>query len=178
MGFLKHRLESMHKEVRDTSDRIHARNQRKATSEPNFFVGDFVLWSRVDRESIVPKLQFIWRGPFRVVDVKSDHLFVIEQLRTKDAYTVHASRLMFYHDNSLNVTAELLEHIDHQGILYNIDELKELQWNQDLKQWQIRVSWEGFEGEDTWEPVASMLKDIPDTTCAFLATVPKQKLRQ
>lgn len=167
---LRSRLESIHKETRRRSDQIHDRNVRNhRASHANFSIGDYVLWSRVDEQATQSKLQFIWRGPFKVVGTCSDYVFVIEHLTTRRQYKVHASRLKFYHDKSLAITTDLEEHVDTQGFLFDVDALKDFHWNTEIKQWEFRVSWKGFEeSEDTWEPFTVLLKDIPQMLHDFL----------
>jgi hypothetical protein len=63
-------------------------------------------------------LQVKWKGPRRVASVESDYVFVIENLLTKELKlkATQATRLRFYKDKELNVTAELAqaaEHNDH-----------------------------------------------------------------
>jgi hypothetical protein len=69
------------------------------------------------RKSGVSKLQVKWKGPLRVASVESDYVLVVENLLTKELKAAHATRLRFYKDKELNVTAELAqaaEHNDHQ----------------------------------------------------------------
>jgi hypothetical protein len=83
---------------------------------PNFQVGDYVLVVE-HRKSGVSKLQVKWKGPRRVASVESDYVFIVENLLTKELKAAHATRLGFYKDKGLNVTAELVqaaEHNDHQ----------------------------------------------------------------
>ena len=176
---LKAEMALMHKKVRDMSDKIHERNSRRKAETPNFAIGDYVLWSRVDRKAVAnDKMTMTWRGPFRIVNTISDQLYSIQHLTQETTSTVHGSRLKYYHDASLNVTAELKDHIDSQGFLYDIEKLEEIKWNKDLRQWEIRVQWQGFEGEDTFEPLPKLLTDVPELTCKFLATIPKRTLRE
>ena len=184
---LRRTLETMHKDVKVRSDQIHQRNRRQnankngeqRSSLPNFDIGDFVLWSRVDSQQSLSKLHFIWRGPFRIVDTTSDYIFVIEDLITAKQHTVDASRLKFYHDKSLNVSTELLEHVSHQGFLYTVNKLLDMNWNVETKQWEFLVSWKGFEDdENTWEPFTALLKDIPETLGCFLMDIKDVVMRK
>lgn len=173
---LKTKLAEMHKEVVVQSNKIHERNCRKYGVIANFDIGDFVLWSRADSTTSLEKLQFIWRGPFQIVDTMSDHVFRIEHLTSKKQFTVHASRLKFYHDRSLNVTAELEEHVNTQGFMYTIECLNDFRWNLTSKRWEFQVLWSGFdESEATWEPFLTLLKDIPELLYMFLSTTTKKQ---
>jgi hypothetical protein len=59
------------------------------------------------------KLSLKWRGPKRVLEAISDYVFIVEDLGTGHSTTVHGSRLRFYHDASLDVTADLLAQVAH-----------------------------------------------------------------
>jgi hypothetical protein len=83
------------------------------------------------RKSGVSKLQVKWKGPRRVASVESDYVFVVENLLTKDLKAAQATRLRFYKDKELNVTAELAqaaEHNDHQ--LYNVSKILDARYNE------------------------------------------------
>jgi hypothetical protein len=178
---LKDALSEMHQQVRTTSDEIHNRNKKKYAKlkQADFEIGDFVLWSREADQKHHHKLQFVWRGPFRVVKCKSNHLFDIQHLRTLEVHEVHAIRLKYYTDNSFNVTTELLSHIDRQGFLYQIKKLNDLQWNKDLKRWEVQVQWSGLEEtENSWEPIANLLEDIPVMIYHHLQQLSKKTIRQ
>jgi hypothetical protein len=100
-------------------DRKAAFQKHKDTTHvrsPNFQVGYYVLVAE-HRKSGVSKLQVKWKGPRRVASAESDYVFVVENLLTKELKAAHATRLRFYKDKELNVTAELAqaaEHNDHQ----------------------------------------------------------------
>jgi hypothetical protein len=61
------------------------------------------------------KMQVKWKGPRRVASVESDYVFVVENLLTKELKAVHATRLRFYKDKELNVTAELAQAAEHNN---------------------------------------------------------------
>jgi hypothetical protein len=96
---------------------------------PNFQVGDYVLVVE-HRTSDTSKLQFKCKGPHRVASVESDYVFFVENLLTKELKAAHATRLRFYKDKELNVTAELAqaaEHNDHQ--LYVVSKILDARYN-------------------------------------------------
>jgi hypothetical protein len=47
-----------------------------------------------------------WKGPRHVASVESDYVFVVENLLTKEHKAAYATRLRFYKDKDLNVTAD------------------------------------------------------------------------
>ncbi|POM69904.1 Hypothetical protein PHPALM_13766 [Phytophthora palmivora] len=127
----------------------------------NFDVGDFVLWSRVDQRLTSNKLLEQWVGPFQIVRTRP-HSFVIKHLVTAREFEVHGTRLKYYADKDFNVTADILEFTTQQGILLGVNAIKEHRYNAVLKRWELLVSWCGLQDvEDSWESLASMLKDVP-----------------
>jgi hypothetical protein len=61
----------------------------------------------------VSKLQVKCKGPRRVASVESDYVFVVENLLTKELKATHATRLRFYKNKELSVTAELAQAAEH-----------------------------------------------------------------
>jgi hypothetical protein len=82
------------------------------------------------RKCGVSTLQVKWQGPRRVASVESEYVFVVENLLTKELKTANATRLRFYKDKELNVTAELAqvaELKDHQ--LYVVSTILDARYN-------------------------------------------------
>lgn len=161
---LREAMDEIHRDVKERSDKRHVLNRKRqrGVKPINFCVGDFVLWSSIDSRVSASKLQVIWRGPYRVVDTKSDFVYVLEHLVTKKQHAVHASRMKFYHDKDLNITEEVLSHTVKQGMLMDVDKLQSIKWNPDSKRFEIQVSWLGFEDwETSWESFSSLVKDVP-----------------
>ena len=139
---------------------LNMENQRQY-QEVNFEIGDFVLRSRVD-EKLANKLLVTWCGPYRVVEANEFDAFTIEHLVTRNYMCVHASRLKFYHDASLNVTQELIDHVGNQGELLAIDSLLEYRWNASYNEFEVKCHWSGFETiEDSWERLSRLYPEIP-----------------
>jgi hypothetical protein len=105
----------------------------------NFGLGDFALVSKRDFR-VGEKLTFHWRGPKRIVGVLSDFLFEVEDLRNGKVSNFHAQRLRFYHDSSLDVTAELIEHVAHNEQGYEVLALKDLRFDPESKQFMVLVA--------------------------------------
>jgi hypothetical protein len=75
-------------------------------------------------------LQVKWKGPRRLASVEVAYVFVVESPLTKELKAAHATRLRFYKDKELNVTAELAqdaEHNDHQ--LYVVSKISDARYN-------------------------------------------------
>jgi hypothetical protein len=89
-------------------------------------------------------------------------VFFVEYLLTKEIKAAHATRLRFYKDKDLNVTAELAqaaEHDDHQ--LYVVSKILDARYNeQEMCCFPV--------GEVTWEPYSVMAVDVPDMVAKFM----------
>jgi hypothetical protein len=132
------------KATRDRKAAIQRHNDKTHVRSPNFQVGDYVLVAE-HRESGVSKLQVKWKGPRRVASVESDSVFVVENILTKELKAAHASRLRFYKDKDLNVTAELAqaaEHNDRQ--LYVVSKILNARYNEQEMFHELLVAWRGF----------------------------------
>jgi hypothetical protein len=109
---LRTSLDEVHKHVVDTTQRNCATARQSHANKRevklvNFDIGDFFLVAKRDFH-LGDKLTLRWRGPRRVVGALSDHVFEVEDLLSGSTNTVHSSRLRYYQDASLDVTAELL----------------------------------------------------------------------
>jgi Chromo (CHRromatin Organisation MOdifier) domain len=164
---------------------IHAQVVEKATSEsnaaaqkhndkthvrsPNFQVGDYVLVAEHSKCG-ASKLQVRWKGPRRFASVESDYVFVVENTLKKELKNAHATRLRFYKDKELDVTAELAqaaEHNDHQ--LYVVSKILDARYNKQEIFHELLVAWRDFPvGEATWEPYSAMAVDVPDMLAKFM----------
>ncbi|POM62524.1 hypothetical protein PHPALM_28314 [Phytophthora palmivora] len=145
--------------VTNVSSSASSTKKERGENVVDFDVGDYVLRSRVDKKK-GNKLLVTWQGPYKVVRADA-HSFRVSHLITGYEVDVHASRLKFYQDSSLNVTEELLEHVASQGIVLAIEELKRHRWNSATKDYEVLVSWKGLESvEDSWEPLTSLAKEV------------------
>jgi hypothetical protein len=102
--------------------------------------------------------------------VESDYVFVVENLLTKELKAARATRLRFYKDKELDVTAELsqaAEHNDHQ--LYVVSKILDALYNEQEKFHKLLVALRGFPvGEATWEPYSVMAVIVSDMMAKFM----------
>lgn len=167
-------VEAMHREVqeattRDRANRIKMHNQKTGVRSSNFVVGDYVLIA-VPEQSRRHKLEAKWRGPRRVVRAESDSTYEVENILTFKRVIVHHSRLIHYHDPSLNITVELeaaAEHLDHDT--YTVKAFTGLRLNADTAEYEVLTEWKGYSALDaTWEPFSSLKIDCPAFLNKFL----------
>ncbi|POM67432.1 Hypothetical protein PHPALM_16573 [Phytophthora palmivora] len=127
-------------------------------------------------------MQFFYRR-FRVVvscglTSRQIPLFIVRHLLTNAVHEVHGSRLKYYHDPSLEVTEELVEHTANQGIQLGVDSIRKYRYNSMTQKYELLISWTGLESiEDSWEPLSSMLADIPFKVREYAAQQDDLELR-
>jgi Chromo (CHRromatin Organisation MOdifier) domain len=97
-------------------------------------------------------------------------VLVVENLLTKKLKAAHATRLRFYKDKELNVTAKLAQaadHNDHQ--LYVVSKILDARYNEQEFFHELLVAWRGFPvREATWEPYSVMAVDVPDMVAKLM----------
>jgi hypothetical protein len=87
---------------------------------------------------------------------------VVEALRDSKQSTHHVSRLKLFAAKDLLVTQDLLDHLAYVEGGHIVEELRDCRFDKAHKQWTILVKWMGLsEVETTWEPVATLLEDVP-----------------
>ena len=169
---LRNSLQSMHKEIGTIGNTT--REKRKIGVATNFDVGDYVLVARPLQAGNREKLQAVWKGPMRVINTLSPHVFEVEDLVSNSIHKVHSQRLRFYSDASLEVTHELVTQIKHDGGLFEVERLKEHRFSQ--KRWELLVQWLGFESvDDTWEPMIQLYADVPTMVKDYLKNISNNK---
>ena len=167
----RHKLNVMERE-RAAGREVRARTSSTTTTTkaaPQFAIGEFVLV-----QCPIPrnKLKLKWLGPYKVVDTVSEWIYILEDIVTLKRSTVHVQRIRFYHDASFEVTEDVRNQAQYDGILeFTLEEL--VDWREsDAGTLEIRVRWLGFEAnEDTWEPVERLQEDVPVVLHRYLRTV-------
>lgn len=92
-------LELMHKELSANSQGMGTKSQKIHNANKNFVpfnsrIGDYVIMHPANAQH--RELNTGWIGPVRIVEAKSDLLFVVEDLHKSKYFTVHAQRLIPY----------------------------------------------------------------------------------
>ena len=167
------RLQKSMKEMHKVTDKLEFNRERAraiANSKmptraelPNFEVGEFVLVGLKDDELLsIPKPKRRWQGPYKVTDVVSTHVFMVQDILTGVEQEVHVSKLRFYCDKFLNVDVTIKEQFAFDCERYEIREFKDERIGPKGKI-EILCSWRGFGAEDdSWEPIDRLYKDVPN----------------
>jgi hypothetical protein len=169
---LRTSLDEVHKRVVDTTQRNRATARqshanKREVKPANFDIGDFVLVAKRDFH-LGDKLTLRWRGPHRVVGALPDHVFEVEDLLSGSTNTVHSSRLRYYQNTPLDVTAELLEQVAHNDQGYAVQSIDDIRYVQAAGHYSVLLRWLGFDAEDsTWEPLKIIHEDVPQKVTAF-----------
>jgi len=181
---LQSALEGMHKEVEGLTSasrkrQVERHNKRTNVHCAKFVEGDFVLVRRAQPGG--HKLQFVWRGPRRVVGVKSDWVYVVENLISEKKEVVHARRLHLYRVDmdGKEVSPSLRKTAEHSEMSYQI--LQELRNIREVDgELQVEVEWEGLPDRDdwTWEPLQQIFEDVPGRLEDFLNTTGARVLKK
>jgi Chromo (CHRromatin Organisation MOdifier) domain len=180
---LRDSIEGLHKAARDASETRRAKSRdhqhhRSGVKSPNFDIGDYVLIAKREFHA-GEKLTLRWRGPRRIISALSDHVYEVQDLENGRIATVHSSRIRFYHDPSLNVTADLLQHIANTEQGYAVKAIQDIRFDAASNSFQVLVYWIGFDDEDaTWEPLTTMHEDAPDVLDNFFQRCVKHDLVQ
>lgn len=170
-------LESMHKNINSlvATRRLRSKAHAEGRQDANFMVGDYVLWSKVDKQMPTNKLQVTWLGPFQIVKCNA-YSHVIQHLLTKKQFEAHESRLKFFRDSLLNITEEIKRHIANQDVLLDVNELCAHKFNSSRKNYEILLSWRGLEEvEDSWEPLTKLIEDVPILVMEYALTTNDNK---
>ncbi|ETV65281.1 hypothetical protein H257_17936 [Aphanomyces astaci] len=162
-------LQEVHSTIVDK--RCAAENKRMLEkvnqNEMNVTEGDFVLWSRVDKNTHNPKLLATWIRPFRVLKCLL-YSCVIEQLITGVQREAHQSRLKFYEENHFQVTEVIIDHVSEQGTTLVVDPIEYARRNPGSNQWELLIRWKGLESlEASWEQLPAMRQEVSSLVQSF-----------
>ncbi len=101
-------LDEVHKRATDATERIYRNARVKGASLPQFEIGDFVLYCRMERPGSSQKHDFQWVGPFQVNAIKSEYIVDIRDICNGRILEAHTTRLSFYSDRLMEVDGALV----------------------------------------------------------------------
>lgn len=160
-------MAELHPIVENTVRKNRERSREYASrgTLPNFIEGGFVL---VASEEFFAgeKLALRWRGPRRIVKAQNDYVFQVEDLLNGTVEDVHACRLKYYRDGSLDTTA-ILSHVLSSETGIPVARLMRLV--DDPNGMKVLVRWKGLpNSEDSLEPLARVFEDVPQMVTRLL----------
>ena len=158
-------LDGIHKQITTLSTKkrkasIDSHNKKTNVLPVNFTEGDFVLQGLVlGKAKRKPSIK--WQGPYRVVECRSNYIFVIEDLLTGERKEVHGRRLRFFRNSSFRVTEELRDHIAFQkNELFIVEEFTGIR--KKGTEFELQVKWRGFpKSESDWTSLNTLKEDVP-----------------
>jgi hypothetical protein len=69
------------------------------------------------------KLALRWVGPYRIVQVLTGFIFILQHLVAGEKCEVHGSRNLFFRNSDFDVTKEVIEHLEYQtGEIHTVSE--------------------------------------------------------
>lgn len=183
IGKLHESLEEMHKDVSKGNTQVRTRaqqihNARTKVLPLNIYVGDFVMVRVSTKRG--HKLETKWKGPMRVVETKSSLLFVVEDINSSHRITAHAQRLVPYPITP--TTEQTSKELKQQATYYDmmtqiVDRIKGVRKRKG--KYELLVAWMGYEeGDNTWEPIETMLEDIPGVVEDYMYTAGDRNLKR
>jgi hypothetical protein len=166
---LKNAFDKLHKKIDETESRRG--NYSMLRNRPNFDKGDYVMFAtRQNYTGPSRRSRPCWTGPYKLLECKSDWEYVIQHLVTGDKFSAHSSRLKYYCDKDLNVTADLKFQITHDEMRYtvkNFSNHRSVDGN-----FEFLTQWEGFDEEDsTWEPITTLFEDVPKLCQKYVLSI-------
>jgi hypothetical protein len=169
---LRTSLDNLHKLVSVEQEKLRTRgNYATPRFTVNFDIGDYVMFAtRRNLQGPGRKSKPCWTGPYRVIGYESDWDFVLEHLVTKEKFHAHSSRIKFYRDKDLDVTADLKHQITHDEMRYKIEKITDHTFEDD--EYKLFVKWQGFDQEEsTWEPFEVIYEDVPSIVKEYVRNV-------
>lgn len=135
------------------------RERQRSQSAPNFTEGDFVLVAREDF-SAGENFSLRWRGTRRIVRSVNDYVYKVEDLCDCLIEEVHATRLKFYHDQSLDVEAVMPHGLSSRTGMKVQLMMRPFESEEYLI---VQVRWRDLSpSEGAEEPLHNVYKDVPD----------------
>lgn len=175
-------VRGMHAVVGQLVTQQRATRRAPALQQPLFPDGSYVLVARLSKER--DKLLGAWSGPAVVESCVPDTGYLVYRVRHLPGgpvSSVHAERLRFYADASLNVTVELRELVARrvaggdgdQYLVEKIDGVREVAGG-----FELCVLWLGFDPlEHSWLPLSYLLTVVPRLVRAYVKRMPPSDLK-
>jgi len=104
----------------------------------------------------------------KIIECRSDYIFIVEDLLSGERNEVHGRRLKLFRNKDYNVTQEVLDHLQYQqGELLVIKEFHGIRKIDG--QVELLVEWKGFtDSEKDWVAYPSLKEDVPELVQEYI----------
>lgn len=179
-------VQSQVQQIADEVDRLEEiiadRRYRRSSKDviPTFRVGEFVLVARVTSQ-IVSKLQWRWRGPYRVMEVVDTHSYLVKHIQAPDDRTperVHARRMLHLCNVDSPWSEEMLMLASRLSDGFEVDKIVSHRVHDDEHQFEVQWKPVGGVADVSWEPVLRLYQDVPRLVKNFVKSMslPERKV--
>jgi hypothetical protein len=130
------------------------------------------------RDTSARKYMPNWTGPHQVVEILSDHRYVVQNVVTEALNPVHASFLAYYDDSALEVTPALREQAAFDTYGFVVERLGDFRFDEAQDKWEALRIWKGCKDSDqssVFVPVNELLDLVPKLTRLWLRNLLKDK---
>ena len=118
------------------------------------------------------KIKPVWRGPFQILEIVSENVYLVQDLREGKPFEVHSALMWFYEGPGFK-PSELVKELSAQDDGgFEISKLDKFRLHRN--EYEVLVHWRGFE-QPTWEPVETIYQCAPEAMITRLSK-PKSKL--
>ena len=126
-----------------------------------FFIGDWVMYSRKGTPQEGSKLDMVWIGPYQIVNVVGDNVYSIRSPLGK-LREVHSSRLWFYSEaDDFKLTDELITLFRDSVKFFDVKKVLDHKVEDGI--FFVLIWWKGFpQSEATWEEMSDIYPAIPE----------------
>ena len=96
----------LHSDVTDAKAVVDATARRHPEIVEEFEIGDYVIFCKMDRVQHPRKHDFMWMGPFQVVNIKTQYVYEIREIVSDKTFEAHVNRLQFFSTAQMGETGE------------------------------------------------------------------------
>lgn len=135
-------LDGMHKEAAKKADAVSQKktdefNPKTHERPCNFSIGNLILKDILARHRAT-NLTLRWTGPYRVVQVLSAFIFLLQHLASRKREETPRSHVMFFRNSDFEANSEVLEHLNHQsGELHDVSAFVSFRTHQEIAQVKV-----------------------------------------
>ena len=160
-------------EMDQLQESLARRQSRRYRSDvlPTFSVGDYVLVARAPTQ-IASKLQWRWRGPYRVEKIVDTHSYVVKLVIGPEGKRreerVHARRMLRVSGVDSPPGPETLQLASRLSDGCEVEKFLDHRIREEEHQLCVRWKPNGDQVDVTWEPLLRLYQDVPEMVKKFV----------